>query len=47
MKIVTDANYHGFVGIEYEGSKLPEPEGIRATKSLLESLRGSMYQPGA
>jgi L-ribulose-5-phosphate 3-epimerase len=47
MKIVTDAGYHGFVGIEYEGSKLGEPEGIRATKKLLESVRGSMYQPGA
>ncbi len=47
MKIVSDANYHGFVGIEYEGSKLSEPEGIRATKKLLESLRGSAYQPGA
>ena len=29
MKIVTDAGYHGWVGIEYEGSKLPEPDGIR------------------
>jgi L-ribulose-5-phosphate 3-epimerase len=47
MKIVTDAGYHGFVGIEYEGERLGEPEGIRATKKLLESLRGSMYQPGA
>jgi L-ribulose-5-phosphate 3-epimerase len=47
LKIVTDAGYHGFVGIEYEGSRLGEPEGIRATKKLLESLRGSMYQPGA
>ncbi len=47
MKIVTDAGYHGFVGIEYEGSKLGEPEGIRATKKLLESVRGSDYQPGA
>jgi L-ribulose-5-phosphate 3-epimerase len=46
MKIVTDAGYHGFVGIEYEGDRLGEPEGIRATKKLLESLRGSMYQPG-
>ena len=46
MKIVTDAGYHGFVGIEYEGSRLGEPEGIRATKKLLESLRGSTYQPG-
>jgi len=45
MKIVTDAGYHGFVGIEYEGGRLSEPEGIRATKKLLESLRGSTYQP--
>jgi L-ribulose-5-phosphate 3-epimerase len=47
LKIVTDAGYHGFVGIEYEGSRLSEPEGIKATKRLLESLRGSAYQPGA
>jgi L-ribulose-5-phosphate 3-epimerase len=47
MKIVTDAGYHGFVGIEYEGSRLGEPEGIRATKKLLEAVRGSMYVPGA
>jgi L-ribulose-5-phosphate 3-epimerase len=39
MKIVTGAGYHGFVGIEYEGSRLSEPEGIKATKKLLESLR--------
>jgi L-ribulose-5-phosphate 3-epimerase len=45
MKIVTDAGYHGHVGIEYEGSKLSEPEGIRATKKLLESLRGAQYTP--
>ncbi len=44
MKIVTDAGYHGWVGIEYEGSRLSEPEGIMATKKLLESLRGSMYK---
>jgi sugar phosphate isomerase/epimerase len=39
MKIVLDAGYHGYVGIEYEGSKLPEPEGIKATKVLLEKVR--------
>lgn len=39
MKIVLDARYHGRVGIEYEGSKLSEPEGIRATKRLLERVR--------
>jgi sugar phosphate isomerase/epimerase len=47
MKIVTDAGYHGYVGVEYEGSRLGEPEGIRATKKLLESVRGSSYQPSA
>jgi L-ribulose-5-phosphate 3-epimerase len=46
LKIVTDAGYHGYVGIEYEGDRLSEPEGIKATKKLLESLRGSTYQPG-
>jgi len=45
LKIVTDAGYSGFVGIEYEGSRLGEHEGIKATKALLESLRGSNYQP--
>ncbi len=44
LKIVTDAGYHGWIGIEYEGSRLGEPEGIRATKSLLEKLRGSMFE---
>lgn len=43
MKIVTDSGYHGWVGIEYEGGRLSEPEGIKATKALLESLRGSQY----
>jgi sugar phosphate isomerase/epimerase len=39
MQIVLAAKYHGYVGIEYEGSKLSEPEGIRATKKLLEKVR--------
>jgi len=41
MKIVTDAGYHGYVGIEYEGNRLSEAEGILAAKKLLERLRGS------
>jgi L-ribulose-5-phosphate 3-epimerase len=36
MKIVLDAGYHGFVGIEYEGSMLGEKDGVMATKKLLE-----------
>jgi len=39
MKIVLEAGYHGWVGIEYEGKELPEPEGILATKKLLEKIR--------
>ena len=39
MKIVLAAGYSGYVGIEYEGSKLDEFAGIRATKALLEKVR--------
>lgn len=39
MRIVTDAGYRGPVGIEYEGRRLPEDEGVRATKRLLERVR--------
>ena len=39
MKIVLDAGYHGFVGIEYEGDRLSETEGIIATQKLLEKIR--------
>ena len=38
LKIVLDAGYKGYVGIEYEGSKLDEYSGIRATKKLLERV---------
>lgn len=40
MKIVKGAGYRGYVGIEYEGDKMSEPDGIRATKKLLERLNG-------
>lgn len=45
LKIATDAGYHGFVGIQYEGDDMNEPLGIRRTRRLLESLRGSTYSP--
>ncbi|MEL6865599.1 MAG: sugar phosphate isomerase/epimerase, partial [Bacteroidota bacterium] len=38
MKIVKEAGYKGYVGIEYEGSKLSEDAGIMATKLLLEKV---------
>ena len=39
MKIVKDAGYRGYVGIEYEGGKIGEFDGIKATKKLLERCR--------
>ena len=36
MQIVRDAGYDGYVGIEYEGTRLSEREGIAACKRLLE-----------
>ena len=41
MKIVTDAGYRGFVGIEYEGDKLVS-QGIRATKRLLQRIQAGL-----
>jgi len=42
MKIVQASGFKGYVGIEYEGSELPEKEGIIATKKLLEKVFASM-----
>lgn len=39
MKIVLDAGYRGYVGIEYEGSQIGEMDGVRKTKELLERAR--------
>jgi sugar phosphate isomerase/epimerase len=42
MRIVLDAGYRGYVGIEYEGSDLSEMDGIAATKKLLEKVRDEL-----
>lgn len=42
MKIVLDAGYRGYVGIEYSGNNFSEPDGIRATKKLLERVRDEL-----
>lgn len=36
MKIIGDAGFNGYIGIEYEGERLGEEEGIKKTKTLLE-----------
>ena len=35
MQMVKDSGYTGFVGVEYEGTRLSEKEGIEATTQLL------------
>lgn len=38
LKIVKTSGFRGIAGIEYEGSKLSEYDGIKATKALLERV---------
>ena len=42
MRIVLDAGYRGYVGIEYEGEDPDEAAGIRTTKALLERVRDTL-----
>ncbi len=45
MKIVVDAGYHGYVGIEWEGSEPSEYDGIRLTRDLLFRVRDALSAP--
>ncbi len=38
LRIVVENGYDGWVGIEYEGGRLSEPDGIRATLRLLRRV---------
>lgn len=42
MQIVKTAGYTGYVGIEYEGTRLSEDEGVKRTKALLEKVGRSL-----
>lgn len=35
LRIVADAGYRGHIGVEYEGRRLSEADGIRATRDLI------------
>lgn len=41
VKIVLDAGYTGWIGVEYEGDKHPPREGCVLTKNLLEKIANS------
>jgi len=42
IKIVLDAGHHGYIGIEFEGSKISEMEGVRLTQDLLQKVRDKL-----
>lgn len=42
LKIIKDSGFKGYIGIEYEGDKLSEEEGIRKTKFLLEKVAAGL-----
>jgi sugar phosphate isomerase/epimerase len=44
LRIVLDAGYNDWIGIEYEGEALSEEEGVLKTKALLERVRSELQQ---
>jgi L-ribulose-5-phosphate 3-epimerase len=42
MRIVLDAGYRGYVGVEWEGREPDDVTGIRLTKALLERVRDEL-----
>lgn len=42
LKIVKDAGFRGYIGIEYEGHGAEPVEGINATKALIERVMGEL-----
>ncbi len=38
LKVIKTSDFDGHVGIEFEGETIPEADGIRATKALLEKV---------
>jgi hydroxypyruvate isomerase len=39
IEIVLDSGYRGWIGVEYEGQKVGEFEGIIRTRDLLQKIR--------
>jgi len=42
LRIVTGAGFRSWIGVEYEGNRLPEREGITRTITLLERVRAEL-----
>jgi L-ribulose-5-phosphate 3-epimerase len=46
MRIVMAAGFHSWLGIEYEGDRLGERDGVAKTKALLERIASEMHADG-
>ena len=42
IPIVLSYGYRSWIGVEYEGSKASEADGIKLTKKLLETVRAEL-----
>jgi len=42
LQIVKDADFNGYIGVEYEGNNLGEKEGIIATRDLLTKIASNL-----
>jgi sugar phosphate isomerase/epimerase len=38
MKIISDSGFKGYIDVEYEGDKLTEPEGVKASIALVQKV---------
>jgi sugar phosphate isomerase/epimerase len=38
MKIISAANYKGYIDVEYEGDKLSEADGVKASIALVKKV---------
>ena len=47
LRIVVESGYRGRVGIEYEGSRLSERDGVDATLRLLRRVHDTLQQEAA
>jgi L-ribulose-5-phosphate 3-epimerase len=46
LRIVLDAGYRGWIGVEFEGDSVPEEQGIVLTRALLERVRAEFAAGG-
>jgi L-ribulose-5-phosphate 3-epimerase len=38
MKIIADSKYSGYIDVEYEGNKLSEADGVKASIALVNKV---------